>query len=164
MCCYFENGVCVLCCRCCERNGTRLRWFSTQTDQLRATKAISVKTIFTSRQSPYIEAIFRESIVVKSNLNRRFIEQDIDTYVGHVLPNLNQVSVTVEDRHLIKTIIHAKATGIFLYANLMTREIIHNLDRCSLEELLSSLPVGISGITSDRTLKSGSSNQIEVNF
>lgn len=100
--------------------------------------------VMTSRQSPFIEAVSEESVVVNLNLNRRLIEEDIATYVNHVLRDLEQIAITSEDRESIKVAIQTKATGIFLYAKLVMEEVLRGLHNQPLEDLLSGLPIGVN--------------------
>ena len=121
-------------------------WFLCKLVSLGQQRPSTLKVIFTSRQSPYIESLFRDSTTVNLNLNRRFIEQDIGTYANHMLQDLDKSTITSQDRDLAKAMIQMKATGVFLYASLMMQEVIRDLERYPLEELLTNLPVDMSGM------------------
>ena len=119
-------------------------WFLCRLVSLGQQRPSTLKVIVTSRQSPYIESLFRDSTTVNLNLNRRFIEQDIGTYVNHVLQDLDKATITSQDGDLVKAMIQMRATGVFLYASLMMQELIRDLERYPLEELLTNLPVDMS--------------------
>ena len=140
-------------------------WFLHKLISLGRQKPSTLKVVTASRQSPFIEAVFKESAVVNLNLNRRLIEQDIATYVNHLLRDLERLGVTATDRDSIRVAIQAKATGIFLYAKLMMEEVLRGLNVKPLGNLLSTLPVGVNGmyttLLKEHSIRSGVPHDVQ---
>ncbi len=121
-------------------------WFLPKLVELGQQKPSTLKVVTTSLQSPHIEAVLKGPLVVDINLNRRLIDQDIATYVDHLLRDLSKTGITSEDREVIKSTIQTKASGLFLYAKLMMDEVLRNLNHQPLDHLLSGLPIGVNGM------------------
>lgn len=141
-------------------------WFLHKLINLGQQKPATLKVVTTSRQSPFIEAIFKESIVVNLNLNRCLIDQDIATYVDHLLRNQRQLGITSRDQDSIKFVIQAKATGIFLYAKLMMQEVLRGPEEQPLQNLLSKLPTGVNGmytsLLKEHSIRSGVPHDLQM--
>lgn len=121
-------------------------WFLVKLIELGQQKPSTLKVVTTSRQSPHIEAVFKRPFVVDINLSRRLIDQDIATYIDHLLRDPSKLAINSQDREVIKSTIQTKASGLFLYAKLMMDEVLRNLNHQPLDHLLSGLPTGVDGM------------------
>lgn len=140
-------------------------WFLPKLIELGQQKPSTLKVVVTSRQSPHIEAVFKEGLVIDINLNRRLIDQDIATYVEHLLRHTPKLGINSEGKKLIISTIQEKASGLFLYASLMMEEVLRNLRHQSIEKLLSDLPTGVDGmyttLLNEHSARSGVSHDIQ---
>lgn len=134
-------------------------WFLSMLVQLGQQKPSTLKLVTTSRQSPHIEATFKEPFVLDIHLSRRLIDQDIVTDVDHLLRYPFKLGITSKDKELILSTIQPKASGLFLYAKLMMDEVLRNLNHQPLEGLLAGLPTGVDGmytiLLKEHSLRSG---------
>ncbi len=141
-------------------------WFLPKLIELGQQKPSTLKVVTTSRQSSHIKAVLKEPFIVDLNLNRRLINQDIATYVDHLLRDLSKLGITSGDREVIKSTIQTKASGLFLYAKLMMDEVLHNLKHQPLDHLLSELPTGVDGmyttLLKEHSMRSGVPRDLQI--
>ncbi|KAL8860194.1 MAG: hypothetical protein Q9178_003458 [Gyalolechia marmorata] len=118
-------------------------WFLLTLAELGQQKPSTLKLLLTSRQSPHIERVYKEPLVISVNLDRRLIDHDIVTYIHHLLSNNPAVDVSTGHTKLIERTVQSKANGLFIYARLMMDEILANLKITNIEALLGGLPSGM---------------------
>lgn len=78
-----------------------------------------IKVLATSRKSPHIVAILGSPSCVAISLEQRLVDQDIITYVDHLVTSHEEPKVFAENQRRIKEAVSTKAGGLFLYARLM---------------------------------------------
>ncbi|KAL8656814.1 MAG: hypothetical protein Q9226_002552 [Calogaya cf. arnoldii] len=141
-------------------------WFLHRLVELGRLKPSTMKLVMTSRQAPHIEKIFREPMVLSINLDRTLIDQDIATYIHHLLSARPAVDVSEDQKTLIQTTVQRKANGLFIYARLMMDEILPNIDSPTFQALLEGLPSGIDGmyttLLSEHSRRSGINHELQA--
>lgn len=86
-----------------------------------------IKILATRRKSPHIVAILRSPSCVAISLEQRLVDQGIITYVDHLVTSHEQPKTFAEDQRRIKEAVSIKAGGLFLYARLMTHQLLPKL-------------------------------------
>ena len=92
------------------------------------TRTTSIKLAMTSRQLPYIEAVFDGQLSVDIRLGKPMVDKDIKTYVTQRLRTQQLRSFNEQDLQVIKEAICSKGHGLFLYARLMITEILQRAE------------------------------------
>ena len=125
----------------------------------------TLKMLLTSRQSPHIEKVYKEPLVLSINLDRRLIDHDIATYIHHLLSDNPAMHLSNDQSKLIESTVQSKANGLFIYAKLMMDEILANAKNANIEALLGSLPMGMdemyTTLLSEHSRRSGVDAKIQ---
>lgn len=141
-------------------------WFLPKLIELGQRHPSTAKVMVTSRQSPHIERIFKEPLVIPISLSRHLIDCDIATYVSHQLSKQPASAFSSEQCQLIKSTVQGKADGLFLYARLMMDEVLQNVENKDLEPLLRDLPIGVdrmyTSLLTQHSLRSGVTHEVQV--
>jgi ankyrin repeat protein len=130
-------------------------------------KPASIKVLLTSRPVPHIENVLR-SHVLQIRLDPEDVESDVDMYVEHRLKPVGGPPTFYET---LKPIICRRAQGLFLYARLVTDELIEavkgvNITPTDIPRIVESVPESLEGVYDkmlvDHSKRSGVSQEHQL--
>lgn len=100
------------------------------------------------------------------SLEQRLVDQGIITYVDHLVTSHEQPKTFAEDQRRIKEAVSVKAGGLFLYARLMTHQLLPKLGLESVGTLLDNLPSGLgdmhTSVLREHSSRSGASRELQL--
>ncbi|KAH8429780.1 uncharacterized protein LDX57_007452 [Aspergillus melleus] len=102
----------------------------------------SIKLILTSRQLPHLEKHLGGSCLLDLRLDRRNVDRDIAMYITQRLES--EVTLTDEEAGEIKKVICDRGKGLFLYARLVTDQLL--LHPTTIISQLNHLPDGLGSM------------------
>ncbi|KAI9040280.1 ankyrin [Aspergillus affinis] len=102
----------------------------------------SIKLLLTSRQLPHLERHLGGSCLLDLRLDRRNVDRDIATYITQRLES--EVNLTEEEAEEIKKAICDRGKGLFLYARLVTDQLL--LHPTTIVSQLNQLPDGLGSM------------------
>jgi ankyrin repeat protein len=127
----------------------------------------SVKILMTSRPKQYLQGILRDTSIVHISLEQDLVGKDITVFVLHRLRGALQDDDQEQLREALVSTICARSRGLFLYARLLLDQIIPALQlmqRLDIEELASSLPVGLEDMYNSMLFQQAESLNVETSI
>ncbi|KAL8668604.1 MAG: hypothetical protein Q9168_006772 [Polycauliona sp. 1 TL-2023] len=141
-------------------------WFLHVLAEMGRQKPSTLKLLLTSRQSPHIEKVYKEPLVLPINLDRRLIDRDIATYIHHRLSGHPMIKSSGDHGEMIQSTVQTKSNGLFIYARLMMDEILVHATTTNIESLLQGLPSGMDDmyttLLSEHSRRSGVASDIQI--
>ncbi|KAL8849382.1 MAG: hypothetical protein Q9221_005620 [Calogaya cf. arnoldii] len=119
------------------------------------------------RQKPStLKLVFKEPLVLPINLDRTLIDQDIATYIYHLLSARPTIDVSEDQKELVQTTVQNKANGLFIYARLMMDEVLPKVNSTNIQAWLEDLPSGMDGmyttLLSEHSKRSGINHKLQA--
>ena len=134
-----------------------------------------VKLLLTSRPHQYLQSALKNAVIVHVSLavivhvslEKDLVERDIFAFVAHRLSKPDAAGLSDELRQALKGIICAKSQGLFLYARLISDQMLRapgNLLSVNIEALANSLPVGLEVMYNEILLKHRTLLDIDISI
>ena len=139
--------------------------FLSRLNSLAAFRPASVKLFLTSRPKQYLQSALKNTYIVHVSLERDLVERDIAAFVWYRFHKASFKILSEDQTYSLQATICAKSQGLFLYAKLITDQVLESLrdsQAVNIETLAASLPVSLKGMYNDILFKQRTSLDIDV--